>query len=84
MSPTNPGFRHPKRFRGDINAVLNRLIAEGVIGSYRTNLSEGGGPGNLEVTVTCPGVVDVGALRELVRQELAKLDEAAVVKVAAQ
>ena len=83
MSPTKPGFRHPKRFRGDVNVALNRLVGEGVIASYRTNIHGQARPERLEVTVD-PSAEDKPAetIEATVREALAPLHQDVAVVVA--
>jgi hypothetical protein len=47
---------NPHRYRGDVAQALNRLVATGRIGSFRTNLTSGVPPEHLEVhVVPIPG-----------------------------
>jgi hypothetical protein len=50
----HPGFRRSRGLRGDINLVLNRLVGQGVIASYRTNFDTVEAHQGPHVTVTAP------------------------------
>jgi hypothetical protein len=68
---------------GSINAVLNRLVGEGVITAFKTNIADRrSGPG-LHVIVTAPGVDRAKAetVRRRVARELAPLSEDATVTI---
>lgn len=76
---------------GDINAVLNRLVREGVISGFSTNLSRRGEPVPLHVVAQVPvpsdgqgGEVDAGAIeaiRSRILGELKPYDEAPTVTI---
>lgn len=79
------GFRHPKRLRGDVVSVLNRLVREGVVASYQTNFPVfGPPPDQIEITVT--GRPETGSETEVqnrVSTELATFSERAAILVRA-
>ena len=62
---------------GDVNAALNRLVREGVITGFRTNLANPERGSELLVAATAPVVLDSSAAEydraavESVRQEVA-------------
>ena len=62
---------------GDVNAALNRLVREGVITGFRTNLADPARGPELRVAATAPVVLDAnaadydGAAVESVRQAVA-------------
>jgi hypothetical protein len=51
--------RGPQSLRGDVNAVLNGLIREGVITAFETNFGDMGALGILHVAVTAPLITDL-------------------------
>lgn len=65
---------------GDVNAVLNRLVSEGVISGFRTNRAEAGASGAaLHVTVTTGGEGE--SVRRRVLALLTPIDDAAEVTI---
>lgn len=46
---------------GDVNAALNRLVREGVITGFRTNLADPARGPDLRITATAPVVLDTKA-----------------------
>jgi hypothetical protein len=76
---------------GDINAALNRLVGEGTITGFKTNLGERGASGGLHVIVTAPVITDprkpgfdrrqVAAVRRAVATELKTLADLVTVTV---
>jgi hypothetical protein len=76
---------------GDINSVLNRLVREGVITGFSTNLSRRSEPVALHVVATAPVVTDLGAaeydpgaieaIRTRILGELQRYDEAPTVTI---
>jgi len=69
---------------GDINLVLNRLVREGVIGGFWTNLAGPRTPFGLQVIVAPPNQVDDAAavaIQALVQDKLARCAPDAVVTV---
>ncbi len=46
---------------GDVNAALNRLVREGVITGFRTNLADPDRGPDLRITATAPVVLDTKA-----------------------
>jgi|tagenome__1003787_1003787.scaffolds.fasta_scaffold18940738_2 hypothetical protein len=69
---------------GDINLVLNRLVREGVIGGFWTNLAGPRTPLGLQVIVAPPTQVDDAAalaIQTLVQDKLARCAPDAVVTV---
>jgi hypothetical protein len=69
---------------GSINAVLNRLVREGVITAFKTNIADRRSALGLHVIVTGSGVDDraqAEALRRRVARELEPLSEGATVTV---
>ena len=67
-------------FRGDLNAVLNRLVREGVIAAFRTNFSVKDSPAGLCVTVT-PHGADADCIKERIHQALAPLAREVIVSI---
>jgi hypothetical protein len=69
---------------GDINSILNRLVREGEIGSFWTNLGDPKTALGLHVIVTPPRVVgdeEAAALRGRVEFALGRLNAGATVTV---
>jgi predicted TIM-barrel enzyme len=69
---------------GDINLALNRLVREGVITGFWTNLAEPRAPLGLHVIVSPPSVVDDAAalaIEAVVRDKLARCAPDAVITV---
>jgi hypothetical protein len=69
---------------GDVNAALNRLVREGVITGFRTNISEPSSTLALHVVITTDAALDgAGALaaRARVEKQLEPLVPGAVVTV---
>jgi predicted TIM-barrel enzyme len=69
---------------GDINLVLNRLVREGVIAGFWTNLAEPRAALGMQVIVAPATDVDDAAalaIQELVRDKLARCAPEAVVTV---
>jgi hypothetical protein len=69
---------------GDINLVLNRLVREGVITAFWTNLAEPRAAANLQVIVAPPADIDDSAavaIQALVQEKLARCAPDAVVTV---
>ncbi len=75
-----PNLKHPHRFRGDVNAALNRLVGEGLISGYRTNLQAREKPERLEVTVTA-GSVRMWNLEDQIRRALSELHHDVLVTI---
>ncbi len=72
MSQTDhPGFRRSRGRRGDVNLVLNRLIGQGVIASYRTNFDTVDAHQEPHVTVTAPASRSPDDVQLLVMDALA-------------
>jgi hypothetical protein len=67
-------------FRGDLNAVLNRLVREGVIAAFRTNFSVKDSPAGLCVMVT-PNGADAGSVKDQVHQALAPLARDGIITI---
>jgi hypothetical protein len=69
---------------GTVNAVLNRLVREGVITAFRTNIADGRSALGLHVIVTADGMADRSRAEDVRRQvarELQPLIADAVVTV---
>ena len=69
---------------GSINIVLNRLVREGVITAFKTNIADRRSALGLHVIVTAPGVEDrarAEAVRRRVARELAPVAGDATVTV---
>jgi len=60
---------------GTINAALNRLVREGVITAFKTNLADRTGSLNLHVIVTADGVKDKAKADEVKRRVVAVLED---------
>ena len=75
----------PRPIRGDVNAILNRMIAEGVIRSFETNFDSPASAGlALHVMVRTERVIaeeDRRALRARITEALAHLYTDVVVSV---
>ncbi len=65
---------------GDVNRALNGLVAEGVIGSFTTNIRDRGPSVPLKVTAT-PGEGDPEESRRAVIRALARLGLTAQVEI---
>jgi hypothetical protein len=76
-----PRARKPARSWGDINLTLNRLVREGVIQGFKTNLSSPDRTAGLSVTITLPSDSAVDPIRDRVSEELEALVEGVVVTV---
>ena len=68
---------------GDVNAALNRLVREGVITGFRTNLADPDRGPDLRITATAPVVLDTkasgydpAAVEQVRRTILDRLDHA--------
>ncbi len=59
-------------FRGDLNAVLNRLVRESVITAFRTNFSVKNNSAGLHIAVT-PNGADADGVKEQIHQALGPL-----------
>lgn len=69
---------------GSINAVLNRLVREGVIAAFKTNIADRQNALGLHVVVAPPGAPDDATaenVRRHVARELEELTDDAIVTV---
>jgi hypothetical protein len=69
---------------GAVNAVLNRLVRDGVITAFKTNIADGRSALGLHVIVTAPGTDNRARAEDVRRQvagELAPLVEGATVTI---
>ena len=69
--------------RGDVNAILNRLVREGVISAFQTNFGTPAEAYGVHVIVTPASVTDREAVRRAVAQALDSLSEQVTVTVKA-
>ena len=73
--------RKSARSWGDINLALNRLVREGVISAFKTNLSSPDRTSGLSVMITPAPGSDIDAAKARVASDLEVLIEDAVVTV---
>jgi hypothetical protein len=71
----------PRTLRGDICALLNPMVRDGAITSFRTNLSDKPLPRELVVTVRAIGQGGADDAFRIVTQALAPLAQAIIVSV---
>jgi hypothetical protein len=73
--------RKSARSWGDINLTLNRLVREGIISAFKTNLSSPDRTSGLTVNITPAPGTDIEAAKTRVMSDLEVLIEDAVVTV---
>jgi hypothetical protein len=73
--------RKGARSWGDINLTLNRMVREGVISKFKTNLSSPDRSSGLTVAITPGATGGVEEIRERVAAELEALVEGVVVTI---
>ncbi len=67
--------------RGDINAILNPMVRDGLITGFRTNLHGKGPDDELVVSVTAPKAEEIDGTWDRVRQALETLPVDVVIRV---
>ncbi len=78
-----PGLRQSMAHsttRGDIIAVLNRLVREGVITAFRTNFSVKNNSAGLHIAVT-PNGADADGVKEQIHQALGPLAREVIISI---
>jgi hypothetical protein len=69
--------------RGDVNAILNGLVREGVISAFQTNFGTPAEAYGVHVIVTPAGATDREGVRRTVSQALDSLSEQVTITVKA-
>ena len=69
--------------RGDVNAILNRLVREGVISAFQTNFGTPAEAFGVHIIITPPSATDRDAVRRMVAQALDGLSEPVTITVKA-
>jgi len=69
--------------RGDVNAILNRLVREGVISAFQTNFGTPSEAFGVHIIITPPSATDREAVRRTVGQALDGLSEQVTITVKA-
>lgn len=69
--------------RGDVNAILNRLVREGVISAFQTNFGTPPEAFGVHIIITPPSASDREAVRRTVGQALDGLSEQVTITVKA-
>jgi hypothetical protein len=67
--------------RGDVVQILNRMVRDGAIASFRTNFDSRQRDDAIVVTVTAPAAVELDLVEQRVRQALEPLQADIVVTV---
>jgi hypothetical protein len=70
-----------RNLRGDIAQILNQLVRDGAITSFRTNFDSRQRDDEVVVTVTAPAADDLDLAEQKVRQALKPLQASIVVRV---
>lgn len=69
--------------RGDVNAILNRLVREGVISAFQTNFGTPAEAYGVHVIITPGSATDGERVRRTVSQALENLSEQVTITVKA-
>ena len=69
--------------RGDVNAILNRLVREGVISAFQTNFGTPAEAYGVHVIITPGSATDRERVRSIVAQALQNLSEQVTITVKA-
>ena len=70
-----------KKLHGDINAILNPMVRDGLITGFRTNLQGREPEDELVVSVTAPKAEEIDGTWDRVRQALETLPIDVVIRV---
>ncbi len=70
-----------KKLHGDINALLNPIVRDGLITGFRTNLQGRGPDDELVVAVTAPKADEIDGTWDRVRQALDRPPADVVIRV---
>ncbi len=70
-----------RKLHGDINALLNPMVREGLITDFRTNLQDREPEDELVVSVTAPKADEIDGTWDRVRQALDRLPVDVVIRV---
>ncbi len=70
-----------RKLHGDINAILNPLVREGLITGFRTNLQDREPEDELVVSVTAPKADEIDGTWDRIKQALETLPVDVVIRV---
>ncbi len=70
-----------RKLRGDINAILNPMVRDGLITGFRTNLQDRAPDDEIVVSVTAPRADEIDGTWDQVKEALEPLPVDVVIRV---